>query len=303
MKRLRLGHRVAVVAVAVLVLGYGVLHYHHLDVLLWKSWRLNSQTMPEQALNLGRYRVEIDARVVEGVDDDLSALTYNSERNTLFSVLNGQPVVVELSLEGELLRWIPVSGVRDMEGLTHVEGDLYVIAEERTQRLMLAQITDTTESLDLSAVPSLTLALDQVGNKGFEGLSWDDEAQRLLVVKERQPLRLLAVEGFVHSTAGDLLDIRISELKASDSRRLFMRDLSSLTAHSESGHLLLLSDESRMLVEYDDQGRPLSLLGLWRGMHGLARSVPQAEGLAIDSQGRIYIVSEPNLFYRFVPGD
>jgi uncharacterized protein YjiK len=36
-----------------------------------------------------------------------------------------------------------------------------------------------------------------------------------------------------------------------------------------------------------------------RGRHGLQRSVPQAEGLASDEQGNLYLVSEPNLFYRF----
>ena len=38
---------------------------------------------------------------------------------------------------------------------------------------------------------------------------------------------------------------------------------------------------------------------LLRGMNGLKRSVPQAEGLAMDEQGTLYLVSEPNLFYRF----
>ena len=56
-----------------------------------------------------------------------------------------------------------------------------------------------------------------------------------------------------------------------------------------------------MVVEYSPDGQPLSMLGLRRGFHGLQRTIPQAEGLAIDSQRRIYVVSEPNLFYRFVP--
>ncbi|WVM91121.1 SdiA-regulated domain-containing protein [Halopseudomonas pachastrellae] len=63
-----------------------------------------------------------------------------------------------------------------------------------------------------------------------------------------------------------------------------MRDLSSLSLHDETGHLLLLSDESNMLVEYDEDSHPRSLLGLWRGMHGLEHTVPQAEGLAMDEQ-------------------
>ncbi|MDR0672871.1 MAG: SdiA-regulated domain-containing protein [Zoogloeaceae bacterium] len=38
---------------------------------------------------------------------------------------------------------------------------------------------------------------------------------------------------------------------------------------------------------------------LWRGWHGLERAIPQPEGGALDSYENIYILSEPNLFYRF----
>ena len=47
------------------------------------------------------------------------------------------------------------------------------------------------------------------------------------------------------------------------------------------------------------RGNPISMLPLWRGFRGLTTSVPQAEGVALDSADRLYIVSEPNLFYRF----
>lgn len=284
---------------SVLVVGT-VLQALHLDVLLWQKWKLNRQDMPEQAFNLGRYRVDIEALEVEGIEDDLSALTFNPVTNSLFGVLNGKPLIVELSLEGELLREISVQGVADMEGLTHVEGELYVIAEERSQKLSLASISADTLSLDLSEAPSLMIAVDQASNKGFEGLSWDGAGRRLLVVKEQDPMRLLAVEGFVDARPQTPLNIRITEVKPSESPRLFMSDLSSLALHDPTGHMLLLSDESRMLVEYDAAGKPLSLLGLWLGMSGLQASVPQAEGLAVDDARRLYIVSEPNLFYRFV---
>ncbi|MEO1830194.1 MAG: SdiA-regulated domain-containing protein [Pseudomonas sp.] len=292
------------IAVALLLaLGGAVLHYLHLDVLWWHSWRMQQAPAHHDSLALDRYRVDIQAQPIEGLDDDVSALTFNPQTGTLFAVLNGEPLLVELSAEGQLLRKVRINGVQDMEGLTYVVGSRFVIAEERTQRLIEIEIADDATELDVTGAPSLTIGLDLNGNKGFEGLSWDQRQQRLLVVKERDPLRVLAVTGFVSAPPGAPIAIRIEELKSPDSPWLFMRDLSSLSLHDDTGHLLLLSDESNMLVEYDEDSHPRSLLGLWRGMHGLEHTVPQAEGLAMDEQRRLYLVSEPNLFYRFVPGD
>ena len=293
--------KLLIALVLLLVLGGGVLHYLHLDVLWWHSWRMQQAPTHHDSLALDRYRVDIQRQPIEGLDDDVSALTFNPQTGTLFAVLNGEPLLVELSVEGRLLRKVRINGVHDMEGLTYVAGNRFVIAEERTQRLIEIEVADDAVELDVAGAPSLSIGLDLNGNKGFEGLSWDQRLQRLLVVKERDPLRVLAVSGFIGAQPGSPIAVRIEELKSPDSLWLFMRDLSSLSLHDETGHLLLLSDESNMLVEYDEDSHPRSLLGLWRGMHGLEHTVPQAEGLAMDEQQRLYLVSEPNLFYRFVP--
>ena len=293
--------KLLIALVLLLVLGGGVLHYLHLDVLWWHSWRMQQAPTHHDSLALDRYRVDIQRQPIEGLDDDVSALTFNPQTGTLFAVLNGEPLLVELSVEGRLLRKVRINGVHDMEGLTYVAGNRFVIAEERSQRLIEIEVADDAVELDVAGAPSLSIGLDLNGNKGFEGLSWDQRLQRLLVVKERDPLRVLAVSGFIGAVPGSPIAVRIEELKSPDSLWLFMRDLSSLSLHDETGHLLLLSDESNMLVEYDEDSHPRSLLGLWRGMHGLEHTVPQAEGLAMDEQQRLYLVSEPNLFYRFVP--
>lgn len=292
--------RAALVVFLILLGALGIMRFLSLDVLLYQNWRLNSGSMPEHSLNLGRYRVDIEARVVEGLEDDLSALTYNRDRDSLATVINGEPLFLELDLEGRILRRVRIEGVRDMEGISHVDGNRYLIVEERSQRLLLVEIPDDAQSIDTQGAPSLGLALDDSGNKGFEGVTWDDTRQRLVVVKERDPLRLIVVEGFVNTSAS-VPTLRIAELKAEDSPGLFMSDLSSVSQHNATGHLLLLSDASHMLVEYGADYEPISLMGLWSGMSGLSSTVPQAEGVAVDSQGRIYVVSEPNLFYRFVP--
>ena len=54
-----------------------------------------------------------------------------------------------------------------------------------------------------------------------------------------------------------------------------------------------------MLLELDELGNPVSFISLAMGFNGLTQSINQAEGVAMDGQGTIYIVSEPNLFYVF----
>ena len=75
--------------------------------------------------------------------------------------------------------------------------------------------------------------------------------------------------------------------------------MSSLQYDERSGHLLALSDESRLILELDVDGRPLSTMSLSKGRQGLQKTVPQAEGIAMDDDGTMYLVSEPNLFYVF----
>ena len=262
----------------------------------WQEWR-QAVNWQQGALWLPDYRVDIEARPIEGVRN-VSALTYDPDRRSLFSVTNKNAELLELSLSGEVLRRIPLSGFGDAEAVEYISPGIYVISDEGDQRLFRIHVEDDTRWLDAADSEQLTLEDSQRDNKGFEGLAYDSVGHRLFIAKARDPIRILAVEGFPRRGYGPAVEVSVKSDRERD-RSLFVRDLSALQYEERTGHLLALSDESRLILELALDGQPISSLLLWPGLHGLRRSVPQPEGLAMDDQGVLYLVSEPNLFYRF----
>ncbi|MEN4827685.1 SdiA-regulated domain-containing protein [Pseudomonas sp. P39-UII1] len=252
----------------------------------------------EQSMGLDRYRVVIEAQPVEGLDDDISALTYDPDRKTLFTVTNKRSELIELSLDGRILRRVPLTGFGDPEAVEYVGPNSFVITDERTQRLIRVRLDDDTLFLDAQDAEQLSLGIGLNGNKGFEGLAYDSAGKRLFVAKERDPMVIYEIHGFPHSNPQQPYAVHVVQDRKRDAR-LFVRDLSSLQFDERSGHLLALSDESRLVIELDVKGKPLSTLSLRKGYQGLKQTVPQAEGIAMDEAGTIYLVSEPNLFYVF----
>lgn len=252
----------------------------------------------ELSMGLDRYQVVIEGQPIEGLDDDLSALTYDPDRKSLFTVTNARSELIELSLDGRILRRVPLTGFGDPEAVEYVGPNSYVITDERQQRLIRVRLDDDTLFLDANDAEQLTLGIGLNGNKGFEGLAYDSVGKRLFVAKERDPMMIYEIHGFPHDKPEQPYAVHVVQDRKRDSR-LFVRDLSSLQFDERSGHLLALSDESRLVLELDVKGRPLSTLSLNKGFQGLKRSVPQAEGIAMDDAGTIYLVSEPNLFYVF----
>jgi uncharacterized protein YjiK len=243
---------------------------------------------------------DIEAKPIAGLPENLSGLTYSPVTDSLFAVINRPPLIAEISLDGRPLRQIPLHGAVDPEGISHVHGETFLIADEHDQSVRFLRIGPETASLRLTDRPTLRLAFDFQGNLGFEGASWDARTGRLYLVQEMRPVRVLMVDGLMAEPGGGMWSVSVKPWALPWLHRLAIRDLSSVSLHEESGHLLLLSDASAALLEYDTEGRLLGGLRLASGRHGLSAPVPQAEGLAVDPEGRVYVLSEPNLFYRFV---
>ncbi len=265
----------------------------------WADMTFHADQRRDGSIWLPSYRVTLDAYQIEGIARNASGLTYSEKTGTLFSAINKPAQIAEIATDGRLRRLIPVDGVDDLEGITHIDGDEFIITDERSQQLYWVTITDETTSIDIAGMPSLGLGIDLNGNLGLEGASWDAVGERLFLAKEKSPMRVFEVDGLAQWRDGSAFNLQIREWQPEKRSTLFMRDISSLSLHESTGHLLVLSDESKLLVEYAADGTPVSMMPLWRGWHGLSRSVPQAEGIALDPDGVIYVMSEPNLLYRF----
>jgi len=276
-------------------------YIYKVDALVWYLWHTYQYQPNSNALNLKNYQVEIEGTPIPNLKN-ASGLTYNENTNTLFTVLNKEGQVVEIDLTGNIIRQIAVNGVEDIEGITHIAGNDYVIADERDNRLIIVNIEDNTTVIDANNAPRLELNMGTRGNKNIEGVSWDDNNQRLLVVKERDPKNVISIKGFVDADVTTPPNIVIkNEITLDSAIKWSLRDLSSVTYHSRTDKLLFLSDESKMIKEYDENGKAIGALALWRGFHGLHHNVPQAEGIAVGNDDRIFIMSEPNLLYVFKP--
>lgn len=276
-------------ALAVLVAGR---EWHGFDLLRlsWQEYR----TAPEAraaGVWLPDYRLALETDLHGLEEDETSGLTWSPQTGTLFTVTGKHPHLVEFSPDGAVLRRIRLSGVSDPEGVEALDDGRLAIVDERRRQVLLFRLPPGTDSLDLGAAPRHDLGSAAAGNKGFEGLGWDARTSRLLLARERPP----ALFGLAFSAAGEVA----GDLQRLSLERLPVRDLSSLTVDPRSGHFLLLSDESRLLVEFDREGRPFSFISLLGGFNGLHRGIRQAEGVAMDGAGTLYVIGEPNHFYVF----
>lgn len=260
-----------------------------------KEWR-HANEWKNKSLWLPDYKVIIEAKPIKTIDNNLSGLTWNHDTKTLFAVVNNPQQIIELSTTGELLRSIKLTGFGDPEAVEYIGDERFIVADERRQKLIKVIITPTTTEINTEGLQQLTLGMGLTDNKGIEGLAWDSVNKKLYAAKERDPIHIYEVTGFPQKP-NTTMDIEVGNNPNRD-QRLFVRDVSSLDFNQQYQHLLVLSDESKLIVEIDKKGRPISSLSL-RFAEGLTKSIPQAEGIAMDDENNLYLVSEPNLFYVF----
>jgi uncharacterized protein YjiK len=274
--------------------AYGLAFAMHWDDrgVLWVLERFESPAERQESIWLPDYHAVIDAKVLPGMEkDEASDLAYDPQTKTLFSVMGNKPFLVELTLQGDVLRKMPLVGWSNPEGVTAMGNGLLAIVDEREHLLSIVKVDADTRELNIANFPKYDLGPSKNQNKAFEAIAWDPRNQQLLLGEERPPALFSWKSDGSQTLTGDKQKLVSDELD--------IRNLSPLAIDPRTGHTLVLSADSHLLLELDEKGEQVSFMTLLGGFNGLKQTIPRAEGVTMDEAGNLYMVSEPNLFYRF----
>lgn len=249
-------------------------------------------------LNLANYQLGANYKLdaLAGLGLEASAVTYARDRGSLFFVGDEGLGVVEISLTGQTLSsmrfsaWPAASTNHDAEGLAYLGNGVLVVAEERLQDAYRFSYA-AGGSVNLANAPFVSIG-GNAGNLGTEGIAYDPRAGGSFVsVKQDNPQALLAgglsfAQGGGISTMTPLFNADAKLGLASLSDVATLAGVDALAGTAAADHLLVLSLDSRRLIEIDRSGNTLSSLDL-------AGFTSQAiEGVTIDEKGVIYLVAE-----------
>jgi uncharacterized protein YjiK len=249
------------------------------------------------ARHLDKYRLSGEPVALAAIEDDLSGVAVDPKSGNLLVIENGGCRIFEITPDGKVARTVTLAGFEDTEDLATLPDGRLAVVEERRRMLVVFPLAPEQTIVDYKTVRSWLVDPQPAGNLGLEGVAHDPATDRFFIVKEKGPRRLYELR---------LPNGRDGEPEAStpwdiEAAGAGLDDLSAIFFDTLTGRLLILSDESKCLVEFALDGTEISRLSLKRGSAGLVETILQPEGAAMGPDGTLYIVSEPNMLYVFRP--
>ena len=220
-----------------------------------------------------------------------SGIAFNPDTNTLFLVEDSPALIHEIDFEGKILRTIELDKMNDIEGITYLGNNRFALIEESTSSVYFIFIKSDTKFIDQKSTAVMKLSIPS-DNTGIEGIAYDPDNKCLYVTKEKNPKKILRI--YIGSEIVDT---------PWDMESLNIDDVSDICFDPKTKHLLILSHESRCIVECTTDGKELARLSLHKkGQSNLKRNFEKPEGIAIDPKTRkVFSCGEKDEFYIFGP--
>lgn len=264
-------------------------------------------------VRVGRYNLPEPTRTIAPANSllaqEVSAVTYNWDTNTLFVVGDGSTSIVQVSKTGEFIDSMTLAlgsspqGTEfyDTEGLTYIGNGQFVMSEERDR-----QVVKFTYAAGTTLTRSITQTVKlgtSIGNTGTEGLCFDPSTNGFIVLKEISPIGIFQTDiNFTTATATNGSATTVNSinlfnpdlLNVSDVADVFaLSNIPSLNGKTLYNNLLVLSQESAKVINIDRNGIVANTLTIVSDTgNPLDIANQQHEGLTLDRDGTLYIVSE-----------
>lgn len=244
-------------------------------------------------INIQSYKVQIEAKEFSNIEKNLSGLTYNFLTNTFFAISNRPRNIYELNKNDDIIRQIKLSEFKDTEGITHIKNDTFALVDEKKESVIIIKIDSSTNHINYEDSKAIKLEIQNFENFGFEGVTYNSFKNTILIANEKFPMKIIEISNW--ETNNPIFQ----KSEIFENIKQYVSDISSFTFNEKTNNFIILSDESKMILEVNQKGKLLSYQYLTKGKMYLENDIPQPEGITIDKENNIYIVSEPNLFYKF----
>jgi uncharacterized repeat protein (TIGR01451 family) len=241
---------------------------------------------------------------------EVSAITYNKDTDTLFVLGDGGTSIVQVSKTGALIDSMTLATgtspqgttFYDPEGLAYVGAGKFALVEERDRQVSLFTYAPNT-TLTRSAVQTVKLGTT-IGNVGIEGITYDPQTSGFIAVKEATPKGIFQTNiDFAAGTATNGSATTVNSTNLFDPEKLTeltdfadvyaLSNVMDLNGKADSSNLLVLSQETGKIIEVDRAGNIFGTLTISSDTgNPLSIADQQHEGLAVDKDGLLYVVSE-----------
>lgn len=227
-------------------------------------------------------RVEVVSEQPLGVQEASGVASLGEGR---FLVVDDEHGVFRCSVTGDAERLDAGVGLADLEGVCVTpDGAAAYLLAERDGGVWRHDIegAELAQGTRVGRLPRLA----KKKNQGWEGIAiapagiWGASAE-LVAVHQTKPRQVVIC-------SLDTLEPR-ARLRLPKAARKALGDLNDVTVDPQSGHLLVLSGKPGRIAELALVAGELSLVALYR-VESSAQDVP--EGLTMDGQGRIWVVTD-----------
>lgn len=275
-------------------------------------------------INLGDYQPLCD-RVKLNKIKGASGITYNDDTDSFFIIINRPSHIFEIERDKILAcvqspkkftidypsgNQFPLEGfsdetrdLDDTEGIAHIENGMFIVVEEERGRVAKVTLAAGSMPTDIQIIAEsdYTAAYRKthdIENKGLEGVAYDNQSGDIYVANETKPKLIKKQTKALPFMGPPSVSFKLGASPNSNDWTKYplgrnLEDLSDLYYDGKrpnfSENLLILSHESYTAVEFSlTKGEKVSELDFSK----LRKKVPQAEGITMDNEGYIYIVSE-----------